>query len=262
MKGNRLESFNILKFGLGTPFVLITKENVSDFEAKKSPFHPAVKYTLKNNKGLSGVHLSDYFRVYLSYHFGGAYHDIKYRFTSKTISHCWKVFEDKNVWLVGMPNINGDAGDEDVKQYILEHDANGSDLVASEEGKWNIKNSNDDNLISVGAWIARPKTEIFKKVINIVHKRLDSWFENIKRYPVLDFKRCCQEGEVVGYPVAWQGLLGGIFHPYQAVYRSHIDRSMPWYNSLIWYGDDSEKVSPTNGKTASVDIIKSDDYFR
>ena len=226
--------------------MLITVKNVTDFEIKEFPFHPVVKYTLQNGKGLSGVHLSDYFRIYFSYHHGGAYHDIKFRFASKSIAHCWDVFRDPNIWLVGMPNINGESGDEVVKKFILEHHFNESDLKIAGDGSWDLQNSNDSNLISLGAWIARPKTDIFKKVLDIVHERLDKWFQDIKKYPVVDFKRCCQEGEVFGYPLAWQALLGGIFHPYQAVYRSHIDRSMPWYNNLIPYSDESEKINEMN----------------
>ena len=75
--GNRLKVFYELAKNIGPKFILITQENVEQFDHAIVKFHPAVKYTLKNKKGLSGNHLSDYLRVYISYYYGGAYHDIK-----------------------------------------------------------------------------------------------------------------------------------------------------------------------------------------
>ena len=85
VRGKRKEALESFKENIGTPFWLFTQENISDFELANHPFHPAAKYTLENNVGLSGVHLSDYLRHYFSYHFGGAYHDIKPRTKSQSI---------------------------------------------------------------------------------------------------------------------------------------------------------------------------------
>ena len=185
--------------------------------------------------------MADYFRIYISYHFGGAYHDIKLRLKTQSIADCWNLFNDTDIWVVGMPNIGGVSGAEKVKQYILENEINGTDLIISKDGKWDKKNSNEKNLVGNGAWIARPMTEIFQKVNAFAEKRLDRWFEKIKEHPVLHFARCCQKGEVPGYPVYWSAILGDIFHPYQAVYLSHVHRGMPRYQSAA-YQDKSENV--------------------
>ena len=64
--------------------------------------------------------------------------------------------------------------------------------------------------------------------------------KKIIQHPVDNFTRCCQNGEVPGYPIPWAALQGGIFHPYQAVYFSHISRQMPRYQFAA-YMDKSEK---------------------
>ena len=231
MKGNRLRSFEQLKANVGTPFVLITQVNINEFELKSHPFHPIVRYTLQHKKGLSGVHMSDYFRIYFSYHYGGAYHDIKSRSKAQSIANCWKLFNDPNVWVVGMAELHGvvAAGDKEVMSYILHHEAYHPNLRRLKNGKWHDTNLDENNLISNCAWVARPKTDLFKKVNSFAEKRLDDLQKTIKINPVSNFKRCCIYGENFGYPVAWTAILGNIFHPYQAVYQSHINRSMPWF---------------------------------
>ena len=67
MQGNRLRVFEQLKANVGTPFVLITQVNITEFELKEHPFHPVVRHTLQHKKGLSGNHMSDYFRIYIAY---------------------------------------------------------------------------------------------------------------------------------------------------------------------------------------------------
>ena len=240
MKGNRLHNFQQLKNNIGTPFVLITKENIFDFEVTKYPFHPSVKYTLKNKQGLSGVHLSDYFRNYIAYHFGGGYHDIKLRLKTQSIASCWEFFNSSNVWVVGMPSVGGFAGDTYTKDYIMMHE-NTTELVGSEDGKWDCRNSEEKNVLGNGAWVSRPKNDIFKKVNALAEIRLSSWFETIKSHPVINFKRCCEHGEVKGYPVPWAALHGRILHPYEALYRSHIIRKMPRYQFAA-YRDKSENL--------------------
>ena len=240
MKGNRLKVFNELVKNIGTKFVLITQENVEQFEHDIFKFHPAVRYTLKNKKGLSGPHMADYLRIYISYHYGGAYHDIKLRLKSQSISHCWKYFNDSNVWIVGMPNKGGDAGYSNVKKYILKHENLSNQFIFSKDGGWGAPNSKDNRLIGNGAWIARPKTDIFKKVNEFAERQLDKWLGKIVLHPVVNFTRCCQKGEVPGYPIQWAAILGGIFHPYQAVYFSHISREMPRYQ-FAQYMDESER---------------------
>ena len=83
--GKRQEALKLMAENLGTPFLLLTQNNVTDFQLPDHPFHPVVKYTLENGQGLSGPHLADYLRFYFAFHYGGAYHDIKPRIKSQSI---------------------------------------------------------------------------------------------------------------------------------------------------------------------------------
>ena len=139
-----------------------------------------------------------------------------------------------------MPNKGGDAGYVNVKNYILKHENLSNQFIFSKDGGWGAQNSKDNRLIGNVAWIARPKTDIFKKVNEFAEKQLDKWLEKIVLHPVVNFTRCCQNGEVPGYPIQWAAILGGIFHPYQAVYFSHISREMPRWQYAP-YIDESER---------------------
>ena len=241
MLGERAKVYNQLIANIGPPFYLITIANISDFESPVHPFNSAVKYTLKYKKGLSGNHLSDYLRQYISYHYGGAYHDIKLRLKTQSISKYWDIFKDPNIWVVGMPNLMGGAGDLEIFEYIFKNEGNGTDLILSKDGKWNEDNMIDSKLICNGGWISRPKNTLFKKVNHFVERRLNSVFSEIQANPVNDFSRCCTQKEVSGYPLDWTALQGKVFHPYQLVYFSHIDRSMQRYEKSL-YRHNSEDV--------------------
>ncbi len=101
--------------------------------------------------------MSDYFRRYFSYHYGGAYHDIKLRSNAQSIANCWKRFNDPNVWVVGMAELHGVvvAGDKEVMGYILHHDAQNPNLRRLNNGKWHDTNLDENNLISNGSWVGQ-----------------------------------------------------------------------------------------------------------
>ena len=241
MLGERAKVYKQLIANIGPPFYLITIANISDFESPDHPFNTAVKYTLKYKKGLSGNHLSDYLRQYVSYHYGGAYHDIKLRLKTQSISKYWDIFEDPNIWVVGMPNLLGGAGDQEIFEYIMKNEGNNTDLMVSKDGKWNEDNMIDSKLICNGGWIARPKSTLFRKVNHFVEMRLNGVFRKIQANPVHNFSRCCLRNEVSGYPLNWTAIQGQVFLPYQLVYFSHINRSMQRYEKSL-YRHDSENV--------------------
>ena len=246
MLGEREKVYKQLAANIGPPFYLITIDNISDFESQEHPFNPTVKYTLENKKGLSGNHLSDYFRQYISYHYGGAYTDIKLRLKYQSISNSWNIFKDPNIWVVGMPNRLGGAGDIEIFEYIKKHEGNNTDLKLFKDGKWDEGNMVDSKLLCNTGWISRPKNKLFEKVNKFVEMRLEKLFAMVKIHPVYNFSRCCPEmnssiPQILGYPVKWTSLQGNVFHPYQLVYFSHINRSMARYKNAF-YMHNSENV--------------------
>lgn len=190
MQGARLNAFNSLKKNVGTPFTLITEENIFDYQVNNKPFHSVVKYTLKNRKGLSSNHLSDYFRDYISLQHGGAYHDIKD--SQGSLAHYWDEFADPDVWIVGMK-------------------------PGSFESSF---------LTGTQRFIARPHTKLFKNIVRDIHFELSRLEDSIIKHPVENFKRCCQNKEVPGYPIRWAGLHSTFFHKYQKMYKDHVNQSM------------------------------------
>ena len=247
MGEKRLDVLNQIKANVGTPVVLITAGNVTEFEVKEHPFHPIVKYSLENKKGLSGNHLSDYFRLYIGYHWGGHYTDLKGRDSTQGARAAWDAFKDDRIWLVGMKWTGNLAADSEVEDYILQNKEDTPDfkkLKLTADGKWDQKNYKP-YVVSNGGWIIRPASLIIKKVMDYLEKErmTDQFSIQIKQHPVADFKRCCQNNEVPGYPVTWAALMGSVFEPYQALFRSHINADLPMFNYWLGYSDDSEKVT-------------------
>ena len=62
MSPNRAKAFETMEEILQMPVILISDQNINDF--LHWPVHDAVWL-------LSGVHKSDYFRVYFTFHYGG-----------------------------------------------------------------------------------------------------------------------------------------------------------------------------------------------
>ena len=60
-----------------------------------------------------------------------------------------------------MPNVGGFAGDAFTRNYITKHE-NTAELLVSEDGTWDCRNSKDKNVLGNTLWVARPKM-IFSK---------------------------------------------------------------------------------------------------
>ena len=139
----------------GIPVVLVKKESFLSLSTKERPIHPVFTY-------LSAVHQSDYVRTYLWHYWGGAWHDIKA--TQVDLRSAWEEFADPNVFFVGKP--------EEVK---------GPAKVFDKEGRWMPDYWKE--LVSVIAWVGRPKTLFSETTLSEMHSFLDSELLALKRYP-------------------------------------------------------------------------------
>lgn len=93
MSKNRFVAYKSLVENIGVPVILITSKNFPSFIKQSHPIH-------KSFDLLSGVHKSDYMRVYLLHHYGGGYHDIKHR--EESWKDCWGDWLfDNNIWIYG-----------------------------------------------------------------------------------------------------------------------------------------------------------------
>lgn len=215
MEGNRKLSFETLRNNIGVPVFLVRPENWRALELKVAPFHPALKY-------LSVVHQSDYIRIYLMHHYGGAWHDVKA--TEVNISACWDTFKNPQIFMVGKPEV-----------------ANGPAAVFNEEGKWMPDYYRE--LISVTSWIAKKQTPLSKNLFDAVNTLLDHHFETLKKHPARHPRERALKGKkplsrfierlsnrISGrssnYPLPWT-VFGNLFHPINLKYKDHIDRNLP-----------------------------------
>ena len=212
MSENRAKAFKSMEGILQLPVILIYDDNVRDF--LRWPVHEAVWL-------LSGVHISDYFRVYFTFHYGGydviisrllifssAYSDIKHH--KESWGKYFTQFHNPNTWIVGIPEIPGGVAWGPL----------------DESGPW-PGNDCYQKLISNGFWIARPDNPMLAEVHQLQHKTLDRKKEDLKAHPPPIKTRCCQS-DPQGYPIRWAELLGEKMSIVGLKYHTHLARVIAW----------------------------------
>lgn len=186
---------------LKVPVIMLTWDNYKSFEVKSSPMHPGFEY-------LSGNHKSDYLRAYMLYHYGGGYHDIKYRELSWDKE--WDKFVNPNVWIIGRRELKPDCigfppGEEWIQQEYKK-------------------------LITMSWVISRPKTKYLDDLLNEINVRLDSNLDNLLTNPAFQSRQSEQtnmESQNYLYPFRWLELMGEIFHKLLLSYTDYIDYTLP-----------------------------------
>lgn len=205
---NRLSALNSLINNIGVPYILITDNNYQSFVFNNYPLHEAWNY-------LSGVHKADYLRCYLLHHYGGGYHDIKYR--DKDWINQWNSFNDENVWIKSRK--------EKQKGWIA-YDIDNPDT------KWL---QNHYNELGTMSWcICRPNTLYTSELIDKIHSKLDHHLINLKKNPSTiqsgyyhknPFKKI--DNIENNYPIRWLEILGEIYHPLMYKYKEHLYFDLP-----------------------------------
>ncbi|WP_257659136.1 capsular polysaccharide synthesis protein [Parapedobacter lycopersici] len=215
MTPNRARSFDLLKQHVGVPVFLVTPGSMNELEVDGHPIHPAFRY-------LSAVHQSDYLRIYLLHHYGGAWHDIKA--TNVSLEPAWAHFSDPAVYLVGRPERAG-----------------GPATVYDAEGRWMPDYWQD--LVSVTAWVGRAGTPLTEALYRQLHQLLDAHLAQLKAHPakhprekkitprnplhaLFIWAKCQFTGRNSRYPLPWT-VFGNIFHPLNYRFREHIRRDLP-----------------------------------
>ena len=92
------------------------------------------------------------------------------KFWPQSWSSYWHHFEDSKIYLLGQPEIEwgvGPPGPLEATAVLNNHkDDPVSTLMDTRNGKWwSVANSDYRNLIANTGWIARPKTPVFKEVV-------------------------------------------------------------------------------------------------
>ena len=186
----RRANLEVMRRRIGLPVELVTRENLEEWLVPGHPLHPAYE-------NLSLVHRSDYLRAYLMHHHGGGYCDLKAPVASWEGAFA-RMHADEQAWLSGYP--------ERVAQEVTRlTGALGVDLA------WQYH-----RLVGMGAYLVRPRTPLTAEWLREVERRLDYYADQAAEFPG------GQRGEVVGYPVSWTRLLGGILHPLQLKHLDHV----------------------------------------
>lgn len=150
--------------------------------------HPAYEY-------LTTTHRSDYLRLFLMYHVGGAYSDIK---------------PSKTDWREKLDQLNGDP----TKSFLSQRVKGGSVITPTlPEARHSKKTW--ENMTTLGAFIARPKCPFVSKMLSRVNSILTEKLDRLKKFPG-GFARNVRfvKGDK-GYPMGWHEILGDVGHKLQ-----------------------------------------------
>lgn len=205
MSENREQCFESICKNVGVPVKLITPENLSDYILPEHPLHHAFPY-------LSFVHKADYLRCYFMHFYGGGYCDIKA--INGSWLDCFEKLNNSDKYIIGYPELNEECSAYvDIEEPVIKKDV---------KKCWPL-------LIGNGAYICRPHTKFTDEWFTEQNKRLDFFFEELKKHPATD--PMGQENE---YPIPWQHILGAIFHPLCLKYHNKIiqdKRIMPSFTN-------------------------------
>jgi hypothetical protein len=193
MSPNRKFHYDRLREQCGCNFLLITDENIYKYIHPNVTLHPAFEY-------LSETHKSDYLRTYMMHLYGGGYCDIKMT-TGDWNSHFDTLLTSPDKWICGYP--------EEHPDHIA---------CDSVRDKWR-------SLIGVISFICKPNTPLTDKWYNEMINLLDSKLPYLKENPATYPQDRSETGS--NYPLAWNEMLGRIFHCICAEYIDHILPTLP-----------------------------------
>ena len=194
MSHNRINCLMQLRSVSEADVLLIDVNNFQDYILQIEPLHPAFTY-------LSETHKADYLRCYFMHFYGGGYSDIKYTTGSWT-----QAFEEMSSPL----NNKTICGYKEIGPHGVP--------ILELRDKW-------EHLIGGGCYICKPNTDFtrkwYRQMIEVLDKKLDLLKANPSKYP----QDCSEDG--TGYPLAWQEILGRIFHQVCYEERDKVSQNLP-----------------------------------
>jgi hypothetical protein len=194
MSHNRINCLMQLRAVSEADVLLIDVNHFKNYILQIEPLHPAFPY-------LSETHKADYLRCYFMHFYGGGYTDIKYTTGSWT-----QAFEEMSTTL----NNKSICGYKEIGPHGVP--------VPDLRDRW-------EELIGGGCYICKQNTDFTKKwysrMIQVLDRKLDLLKANPSKYP----QDCSEDG--TGYPLAWQEILGRIFHQVCYEERDKVSQSLP-----------------------------------
>jgi mannosyltransferase OCH1-like enzyme len=219
MTARRFNAFQSLVTSVKVPVIVLTDSNFSAFEKPGFPIHSAFNC-------LSGNHKSDYARAYMLLHYGGGYHDIKFRVESW--ENCWEQdnwTQDSSVWLFGRR--------EKSKECIgfLPGTSDDDNNTGNANNARNAIQNEYLKLVTMCWIICKPDTPYLRELMNQIHTVLDTHKSALLANPSASASgyRIMQQDTncTIHYPLRWLQLMGEIFHPLLLAYTDHIKFGLP-----------------------------------
>lgn len=181
---------SIIQQNIGFEVVLVTPDNLHEWESPEFPLHPAYQ-------GLSYVHRADYLRGYLLHVHGGAYVDIK-RQKGPLAPHVEVINASKELWLGSYPEIYRGG-------------------IAAQFGALDTDvRVHHRRVMGQAVIITKPCSPFTTEWMQEVHRRLDYYRPALERFPGN------ARGTNPGYPIPWFGLLAEIIQPLSLKYQNHL----------------------------------------
>jgi LmbE family N-acetylglucosaminyl deacetylase len=201
MSDKRFNAFTNLVKNIGIPVILLTYKNMYSFEKPEFKINKSFEF-------LSGVHKSDYLRVYMLHHYGGSYHDIKHRKDS------WKYELEKDNWTL----------DENI--WIYGRQEKNENAIGYPPGMKHIQKEYA-KLVSMGYVICRKQTKYTEELLNNIEQILNKKYDELKKYPGYNSNGYYSTTpfdltENNSYPLRWLEILGELSHPLMLKYCEHI----------------------------------------
>ena len=203
---NRLRGIKSLEKVSGVKVQLITPQNLPDYIVEDDPLPEAYQY-------LSLNHRSDFLRGYFMYHHGGGYADIKTYY--KSWVPAFDKLDSSDAYVMGYPEV----GWTGVANRSVENVALKNDLGVY----WSL-------LVGNGAFICRPHTRFVAEWYSASRQRLEDYTEKLRCHPARD-----AFGTNSDYPLPWESMQGGIFHPFCLKYHQHLLKDKALMPSFVNY---------------------------
>jgi hypothetical protein len=196
---NRINALFTIFSNTQCPVAFLNLNSLRRWEVAEEPFHPAFEF-------LSATHKSDYLRIYLMYHFGGGYTDIK--ITAKSWSGFFERLKNSSAFGIGYTEI-GPGG-----------------VAAKNTPEGMMLRTQYQHIIGCCAFIFKRKTEFTHELLRRQHQLMDEMLPSLKAFPArhpmdrlgLEFP---DTKEISRYPLPWS-FFGETFHPLVFEFKDHI----------------------------------------